>query len=128
LPRKRSATLTDAELRLMQVLWQKGSATVQQLLDALPKKPALAYNSILTTVRILEAKGYVRHVKDGRAHIYTPLVGQREASRFEIRHLLNRFFKNSHEALVLNILEDRGIDAEELGRLRELIDKTGQQR
>jgi BlaI family transcriptional regulator, penicillinase repressor len=128
LPRKRSATLTDAELRLMQVLWQKGSATVQQLLDALPKKPALAYNSILTTVRILEAKGYVRHVKDGRAHIYMPLVGQREASRFEIRHLLNRFFKNSHEALVLNILEDRGIDAEELGRLRELIDKTGQQR
>jgi predicted transcriptional regulator len=112
----------------MQVLWQRGSATVQQLLDALPKKPALAYNSILTTVRILEAKGYVRHVKDGRAHIYMPLVGQREASRFEIRHLLNRFFKNSHEALVLNILEDRGIDAEELGRLRELIDKTGQQK
>ena len=105
----------------MNVLWQKGSASVQQLLEALPKKPALAYNSILTTVRILEKKGYVRHVKDGRAHIYMPLVGRAEASRFEVRHLVNRFFRNSHEALVLNILEDQSIDAEELRRLRELL-------
>lgn len=105
----------------MNVLWQKGSATVQQLLDALPKKPALAYNSVLTTVRILEKKGYVRHVKDGRAHIFVPMVGKAEASRFEVRHLVNRFFKNSHEALVLNILEDRSIDPAELARLRELL-------
>jgi predicted transcriptional regulator len=72
-------------------------------------------------VRILEKKGYVRHVKDGRAHIYMPLVGRAEASRFEVRHLVNRFFRNSHEALVLNILEDQSIDAEELRRLRELL-------
>src|SRR5207237_9443217 len=97
-----SSTLTEAELRLMNLLWQKGSATVQQLLDALPKKPALAYNSVLTTVRILERKGYVRHVKDGRAHIFVPMVGKAEASRFEVRHLVNRSFKKSHEALVLN--------------------------
>jgi len=113
--------LTEAELRLMNVLWQRGSATVQQLLNALPKKPSLAYNSVLTTVRILEKKGYVRHVKDGRAHIFVPLVGKAEASRFEVRHLVNRFFKNSHEALVLNILEDRSIDAQELLRMRELL-------
>ena len=121
MPPRQSATLTEAELRLMNVLWQKGSATVQQLLDALPKKPALAYNSVLTTVRVLEKKGYVRHVKDGRAHIFVPLVGKAEASRFEVRHLVNRFFKNSHEALVLNILEDRSIDAQELLRMRELL-------
>jgi len=57
LPPSKSSTLTEAELRLMDVLWQKKSATVQQILDALPKKPALAYNSVLTTIRILEAKG-----------------------------------------------------------------------
>ncbi len=105
----------------MQVLWQKGSATVQQVLEALPPKPALAYNSVLTTIRILEKKGYVKHVKEGRAHVYMPLVGQKEATRFEVRNLVNRFFKDSHELLVLNILEDNNIDQEELERLRQLV-------
>lgn len=123
MPPRKSPTLTEAELRLMNVLWQKGSATVQQVLDALPGKPSLAYNSVLTTIRILEKKGYVQHVKDGRAHVYMPLVGKKEATRFEIRHLVNRFFKNSHELLVLNILEDDSIDQQELKRLRELLEQ-----
>lgn len=105
----------------MNVLWLKQSATVQQVLDALPSKPALAYNSVLTTVRVLEDKGYVKHVKDGRAHVYMPQVGRKEATRFEIRHLVNRFFKSSEEALVLNILEDSEIDSDELTRLRQLL-------
>lgn len=128
MPPRKSPTLTEAELRLMNVLWQKGSATVQQVLDALPAKPALAYNSVLTTIRILENKGYVKHVKDGRAHVYMPLVGRREATRFEIRHLVSRFFKNSHEALVLNILQDEGIDEAELRRLRALLDEQDKER
>src|SRR6267143_7000828 len=101
----------------MDVLWQRGSGTVQHVLGALPAKPALAYNSVLTTIRILEKKGYVQHIKDGRAHIYTALVGREQATKFEIRNLVSRFFRNSHEALVLNLLEDKGIDAEELKRL-----------
>ena len=107
----------------MDVLWLKGAATVQQVLDWLPEKPALAYNSVLTTVRILEKKGYLHHVKDGRAHIYEPLIGRREATRSEIRHLVGRFFRDSHEALVLNILEDGGMEAAELKRLREMLEK-----
>jgi BlaI family transcriptional regulator, penicillinase repressor len=141
LPRRKSETLTEAELRLMDVLWQKGSATVQQVLDALPEKPALAYNSVLTTIRVLETKGYLEHVKDGRAHIYKPILEREEATRSEIRHLVGRFFKNSHELLVLNILEDlssenvisenlgsenlgsenKGLEASELKRLRALL-------
>ena len=123
MPPKKSETLTEAELRLMDVLWLKGSATVQQVLDGLPEKPALAYNSVLTTIRVLENKGYVKHikVKEGRAHIYIPLVERKEATRSEIRHLVTRFFKDSHELLVLNILEDRGVEAKELKRLRELL-------
>jgi BlaI family transcriptional regulator, penicillinase repressor len=120
LPRKQSITLTEAELRLMNVLWQKGSATVHQIQQALDGRE-LAYNSVLTTIRILEKKGYVKHAKDGRAHVYEPTVGQREATRFEIRNLVSRFFRDSHEALVLNILEDESLDAEELQRLKELI-------
>jgi len=122
-PPKQSPTLTEAELRIMDVLWLKGAATVQQVLDWLPEKPALAYNSVLTTVRILEKKGYLHHVKDGRAHIYEPLIGRREATRSEIRHLVGRFFRDSHEALVLNILEDGGMEAAELKRLREMLEK-----
>ena len=123
MPPRKSPTLTEAELRLMDVLWAKGTATVHQILEALSGKPSLAYNSVLTTIRILEKKGYVQHIKDGRAHVYLPLVGKKEATRFEVRNLVSRFFKNSHEALVLNILEDQAIDAEELKRLNELLER-----
>jgi len=109
----------------MNVLWLKGAGTVQLILDALSEKPALAYNSVLTTIRILERKGYVKHSKDGRAHVYAPLVDRSEATRSEIGNLVGRFFKNSHEQLVLNILEDRGIEADDLKRLREMLERSG---
>jgi BlaI family transcriptional regulator, penicillinase repressor len=120
--RNKSATLTEAELRIMNVLWEKRSATVHEVLESLPAKPSLAYNSVLTIVRILEKKGYVRHIKDRRAHVYTPQVAREDASRSEVRRLVSRFFGNSHEMLVLNILEDKGIDAEELDRMRQLLE------
>src|SRR5580698_10490013 len=107
----------------MNVIWEKGPSTVQQVLEALSKKPPLAYNSVLTTIRILEKKGYVEHAKDGRAHVYVALIGRQEASRSEIKHLVQRFFGSSHEALVLNILEERQIDQEEVLRLQQLLER-----
>jgi BlaI family transcriptional regulator, penicillinase repressor len=121
-PPKQSATLTEAELRIMEVLWRRGSGTVQQVLEWLASP--LAYNSVLTTIRTLEKKGHVRHVKDGRAHVYEPIIGREEASRSEVRHLVGRFFRNSHEALILNILQDEAIDAADLRRLRELLEQS----
>ena len=106
----------------MDALWTKGSATVQQVLDSLPGQ--LAYNSVLTTIRVLERKGYVKHKKDGRAHIYIPVVARDEASRSAVRQLVTRFFRNSHELLVLNLLEDERIDSDELNRLRQLIEEN----
>jgi BlaI family transcriptional regulator, penicillinase repressor len=125
-PPKQSATLTEAELRIMDVLWRKGSGTVQQVLDWLPSP--LAYNSILTTIRILEKKGHVKHAKDGRAHVYEPVIGREEATRSEIRHLVSRFFRNSHEALVLNILRDEHIDASQLMRMRAMLEESDSSR
>lgn len=122
--RSKSATLTEAELRIMNVLWDKGSATVHEVLQALPSKPNLAYNSVLTIIRILETKGYVKHVKDKRAHIYMSKIDREDATRFEVRHLVSRFFGNSHERLLLNILEESSIDAEELARVRELLERA----
>ena len=124
MPRKPSETLTEAELRIMQVIWDKGPGTVQQILDALTDTPILAYNTVLTTIRILERKGYLEHSKDGRAHVYSPLIEREDASRSEIRHLISRFFSNSHEDLVLNILEDRGIAQEEINRLRKMLQQS----
>jgi predicted transcriptional regulator len=126
LARTRSATLTEAELRIMNVLWDKGSGTVHEVLSALPAKSAPAYNSVLTIIRILEKKGFVKHVKDKRTHIYVPTVDREKATRFEVGHLVRRFFGNSRESLVLNILEEEGIDAEELERLRQLLEGSKQ--
>jgi predicted transcriptional regulator len=122
LARSKSATLTEAELRIMNVLWDRGSATVHEVLQAFPADPPVAYNSVLTIIRILEKKGYVKHMKDKRAHVYTPQVNRKDATRFEVRHLVSRFFGNSHEQLVLNVLEETSIDAEELDRLRQLLE------
>ena len=125
MPRKKSATLTEAELRLMNVLWDKGSATVHDILHALPEDAPLAYNSVLTTIRILEQKGYVKHAKDRRAHVYIPSVDRGDATRLEIRNLVQRFFGNSHELLLLNLLEDEALDAEEVRRMRALLEERG---
>jgi len=123
LARKKSPNLTEAELRLMDVLWRTGSATVAEVADALPKQLELAYNTVLTTLRILEDKGYVRHVKskEGRAFLYRPVVTRETASRSAVRHLLGRFFGNSAEALVLNLLEDEDLSEKERRRIRTLI-------
>ena len=107
--RKKSPHLTDAELRLMDVLWDKGESTVSDVADALPQNPALAYSTVLTTLRILENKGFVRHTKDGRAFVYHPLVGREQARESAVTHLVRRFFEDSPELLMLNLVEGRKI-------------------
>jgi predicted transcriptional regulator len=121
--RKKSINLTDAELRLMDVVWDKGTATVAEVADALPKEPGLAYNTVLTTLRILEDKGYLEHAKskEGRAFVYRPLVGRNEAGRNAVRYLVSRFFRNSPEMLVLNLLKDEELSERELQRIRQIL-------
>jgi predicted transcriptional regulator len=107
----------------MEVLWKKGEATVGEVADGLAKDRPVAYNTVLTLMRILERKGYVQHTKDGRAFVYQPVVDRGEASRTAVRQLLNRFFNDSPELLVLNLLRDEAIDEREIERLRGLIGK-----
>ena len=121
MPPRKSITLTEAELRLMKMLWTRGESAVSELVAAMPEGEALAYTSVLTTVRILEQKGYVRHRQEGRAFLYSPCVEEQEASRSEVRHMMQRFFGNSRERLLLTLLGDDEIDPEELQRLKEAI-------
>jgi predicted transcriptional regulator len=124
LARKKSPTLTEAELRLMQVLWEKRSATVGEVLAGLPHDTALAYSTVLTTLRILETKGYVAHSESGRAFVYRPLIGRDEAIRSAAHQLARRFFDNSPGMLALRLLEEENIDEQELQRLKLLIERS----
>ena len=121
MPPKRSITLTEAELRIMRLLWSRGDSLVSDLVAAMPEGSTLAYNSVLTTIRILEQKGYVEHRQEGRAFVYRPTVEEHEASRTEVRHMLKRFFGDSRERLLLSLIRDEEITPEELQRLKDAI-------
>ena len=120
--RKPSPTLTDVELVLMQVLWTRGPSTVGEVVGALPEEEARAYSTVLTTLRILEGKGYLRHEKEGRAYVYHPVVGRGEARRGALRHMMDRFFNGSPELLALNLFKSERMNAEDLDRLKRMIE------
>jgi predicted transcriptional regulator len=110
----------------MNVLWKKGQATVGDVLAALPANPPLAYSTVLTTLRILEAKGYLLHTKKGRAFVYEPVIAHEEASRTALGLLVNHFFSGSRELLVVNLLKEETIGRAELRRIKKLIAENGQ--
>ncbi len=119
--RKKSHNLTEGELPLMEVLWRKGQATVGDVVASLTTDPPLAYSTVLTTLRILEAKGYLRHTKKGRAFVYEPIIVQEEASRKALGYLVNRFFGGSRELLIMNLLKEEKIGRAELRRIKKMI-------
>jgi BlaI family transcriptional regulator, penicillinase repressor len=119
--RRPSPTLTDAEARLMTVLWDKQRATVADVVDTLGKR-TVNYSTVQTLLRILETKGYVAHEKAGRAFLYRPLIDQNQARRRALTHLLSRLFNNSPSLLVTNVLEDERIDPLEIERLKKLLE------
>ena len=121
MPPKRSSTLTEAELRIMRILWQRGDSLVSDMVGALPESSPLAYTSILTTVRILEQKGYVKHRQEGRAFLYSACVQEEDASQTEVQHVLGRFFGNSRERLLLSLLGGSETTPAELQRLKRAI-------
>ena len=107
MPRKKATTLTNAELRIMEVIWARGCATVAEVVDALQGKDA--YSTILTLMRILKAKGYLTTRKEGRAFIFTPKVDRDTAARKAVHQLLSKFFAGSASELVLTFLRDEEI-------------------
>ncbi|HXY18754.1 MAG TPA: BlaI/MecI/CopY family transcriptional regulator [Gemmatimonadales bacterium] len=115
-----AASLTDRELDVMAVLWERGSGTVAEVKAAL--RDELAYTTVLTVLRILEAKGHVRHEGEGRAHRYYARIQERAARRGAVRQLLERFFSGSPELLLTELVGDRNLTVKELRRLRQVLD------
>jgi BlaI family penicillinase repressor len=128
MPRPRSRALTDAELRIMRVLWDRTRATVGEVVNGLEGTQKPAYNSVLTILRILERKGYVSHEKDGRAFVYMPIVDGSQARRRALSHLLSRFFNGSREALVLDLLGPEATSDEERRQVHELLERATRRR
>jgi BlaI family transcriptional regulator, penicillinase repressor len=114
-------TLGEREIDVMGVLWAHGSGTVSEVRDRLPAE--LAYTTVLTILRNLEAKGFVRHEAEGKAHRYVPVVAHAAARRSALARLLDKLFHGSPELLVAELVRDRALDADELARLsRQLRD------
>ena len=124
MPRNKSRTLTDAELRIMEILWAKGSATVAEVVEALDDQDA--YTTILTFMRILKAKGYLSTRKEGRAYVFAPRVDRATAARKAVQQLLSKFFAGSPSELVLAFLREEELTPQELDRLkREITESEG---
>ena len=117
-------TFTDRELDVMTVLWRHGPATAAEVRDALARDAGLdlAYNSVLTMLRILEEKGHVGHAVEGRAHRFHPLVARDDASRSALRRLVDGLFDRSPELLLAHLVRDERLDRASLERLRALVD------
>ena len=121
--RHKTPTLTEAELRLMKIVWEHDQVTVNDVMTAIPVSKSLAYNTILTTMRILEQKGYLRREKIGRSHVYRPLVSRHQARTKAMRQMVSSFFDGSPEQLMLSVLENEQLTSEEIARLKRMIDK-----
>ena len=113
--------LTDRELDVMAVLWDRGAATVAQVRDQLSDD--LAYTTVLTVLRTLEAKGHVGHEAEGRAHLYFPRTVRRDAARKSVDHIIDTVFQGSADLLFARVLADRPLPAEQLRRIRDEIDR-----
>ena len=122
--RKQSPALTDAESQVMAVLWRLSQASVGDVVSAMKETRAVTYSTVQTILRILETKGYVTHDKVVRAFVYRALIDKRQARRRALRHLVSRLFEGSPTLLVLNVLEDEGIDPIERQRLKRLIEQA----
>lgn len=104
----------------MEVLWRNGTATVAEV-TARVGSPVLAYNTVLSTLRTLEQKGYVAHDEDGRAFVYRPLVARTQAADSAVRQLLQRFFGNSPGKLAVTLLDEARLSDEDVARIQKAL-------
>jgi predicted transcriptional regulator len=112
---------TDREADVMHVLWEHGPSVVTEVKDKLVDD--LAYTTVLTILRTLEHKGYVKHEEEGRVHRYYAAVKQDAARKSALQHLTGKLFKGSAELLFMHLVSDKKLSVEQIQRMRELLAK-----
>src|ERR1700730_4626113 len=113
-------SFTDREADIMHVLWERGPSVVSDIRKQLRDK--LAYTTVLTVVRTLEAKGYAGHEEEGRQHRYFATVQRQAAQKSALKHLMGKFFKDSSELLFARLVSDQKLSAEQIRRMRKLLE------
>ncbi|MGD2133889.1 MAG: BlaI/MecI/CopY family transcriptional regulator [Maricaulaceae bacterium] len=122
--RKKAPVLTEGEERVMRVLWKKGEASVREVTQALEASHPTAYTTILTVLRVLTDKGYVKPRREGRADIYAPIVSRADARTAVLKQVLKQFFDGSPEVLARHLLDTTDLSLEEVEAIQSEIDKT----
>ena len=120
------SSLGERELDVMAVLWETGSGTVEEVRRRLPSR--LAYTTVLTILRNLEAKGFVTHEEEGRAHRYAPRVAQRSARKNALARLVSRFFDGSPEAVLAHLVDEHDVAPADLMRMARIASKKGRKK
>lgn len=111
--------LTEKEVQIMRMLWQRGPMFVREMLELYPE-PKPHFNTVSTFVRLMEQKGFVGHEVFGNSHRYYPIVSEKEYSRSELKHVIKHYFGNSIRSVVSALVAEEKLSAAEL---RELIDR-----
>src|SRR5215469_14514673 len=120
--RPRSATLTAQELEIMKIVWQRESVTVRDVYEALLERRKVAYTTVMTMMKILEQKRYLKKTQHERAFVYRPAQPQRQVIGAMVRDFVNRVFNGSAEPLLVHLVEEHNLsreDLDEISRLRE---------
>jgi len=119
--RRRSTTLTEQELEIMKIVWDRESATVRDVYEALLERRKVAYTTVMTMMKILEQKKYLKKTQADRAYVYRPTQPKRLVLGAMVREFVNRVFNGSAEPLLVHLVEEHGLsqeDLEEIARLR----------
>ena len=114
-------TLTEQELEIMKVIWQRETATVRQVYETLLERRRIAYTTVMTMMNILEQKGYLKKHQEDRAYVYQPAQPKRQVIGDMVRDFVNRVFNGSAEPLLVHLVEEHDLspdDLEEIARLR----------
>lgn len=114
------------ELQIMNVVWEKGKATVHDVKDALSRGRKPAYSTILTMMRKLEAKGYLKHDVDDRTYVYRPTISQKAARQGILGDIVDRLFDGSPSLLLNSLVEQGHISEKELEQIQKLIKERGE--
>lgn len=124
MPKKGPPRPTDAELKILRVLWQRGPSTVREVQESLNETKASGYTTVLKMLQIMTEKGLVRREEKQRAHVYEAKLAQHQTERQMVGDLLNRVFDGSASNLVMHALATKkGASREELSQIREILDE-----
>ncbi len=128
MPAKDIDQLGQLQAAVMDVLWERGDATVKDVLDALPSNPAPAYTTVLTILQKLTKAGWVTHRSAGRSYVYRPVCSRDEAGRSAIRRFVDKVFAGDRVLAFQQLISETPLDDRELETLRSLIDERRKER